>query len=70
LRKREEDGFICLPKGPRFHQGEPLKVTQGPLSGHTVLYDGMSAKERVRCLMNLLGRKVVIEFSAVSLTAA
>jgi transcriptional antiterminator RfaH len=61
LRERENSmGLITLPPKPepaRFARGQRLKVTYGPMSGLSGICQGDNAKERVRVLLQFLGRK-------------
>lgn len=61
--KEDSDGFIVLGKDKspeRFHKGDPVKATEGPLTGLDLIYDGMSSHERVKVLATLLGRQVPV----------
>lgn len=61
--KEDADGFIVLGKekyNERFNKGDPVTATEGPLTGLDLIYDGMTAHERVKVLANLLGRQVPV----------
>ena len=61
--KEDPDGFIVLSKHKtleRFQKGDPVTATEGPLTGLDLIYDGMTAQERVRVLASLLGRQVPV----------
>ena len=59
LRCREDvDGFVQLVPRSRFAPGDKIRVVDGALSDCCGLYEGMSGRERVAILLNLLGRKV------------
>jgi transcriptional antiterminator RfaH len=64
MRSKEDDeGFIVLGKKSspeRFAKGDPVKATEGPLTGIDLIYDGMSSHERVKVLASLLGRQVPV----------
>jgi transcription antitermination factor NusG len=68
LRQREgKDGFITLVK-PRFKVGAKVRVDTGPFSGHLAIYEGMTHRERVRVLIDLLGQKVRVALDEKSLS--
>lgn len=72
LKAREgADGLIELPKPPRFHPGDRVRVTAGAFAGHVGLYDGMRSHERVAVLLALLGgsQRVTLADDAVERVA-
>ncbi len=49
-------------RGQLFHQGDRVVITKGPLKGKEALFDKrLSGDDRVRILLNLLGRQVPAE---------
>jgi transcriptional antiterminator RfaH len=59
LKYREDgNGFVPLIRRPRFAPGDKIRVVGGAFSDCCGLYDGMSSRERVAILLDLLGRKV------------
>ena len=46
------DGFVRLPKRQR---GDRVQIMRGPFAKHTGLYLGMSARDRVRVLLSVMG---------------
>jgi transcriptional antiterminator RfaH len=59
LKCREDaDGFVQLIRWPRFAPGDKIRVVGGAFCDCCGLYDGMSSRERVAILLDLLGRKV------------
>ena len=57
--KEGPDGLICLDKADvRFKKGDKVRAIEGPLTGRILIYDGMSARDRVRVLINMLGSQV------------
>jgi transcriptional antiterminator RfaH len=59
LRIREDDrGFIHLDSRPRFAAGDRVRVAEGVFCDCLGLFEGMSDRERVAILLDLLGRKV------------
>jgi transcription antitermination factor NusG len=70
IHKRESrDGLVRLPAARQgLVKGQGVRVTKGSFCGHIGLYDGMSSHERVRVLLELLGRKVSVEMAESDLT--
>jgi transcriptional antiterminator RfaH len=64
IRKREVRGLVELPRAPRLKRGDSIRVKYGPLAGHTGLYDGMKAHERVAVLLRLLGSERRLELAS------
>ena len=65
IRKREVGGFVKLPSnGRRLHKGDKVKITRGSFEGQIGVYDGMSAHQRERVLLELLGSWVSVELAA------
>lgn len=61
IQKREgENGLVKLPKPPRLIRGQPIHITSGSFVGRVGVYDGMIGTDRVRVLLNLLGRSVPV----------
>ena len=59
LKGREDaDGYVQLVSRPRFAPGDKIRVVGGAFFDCCGLYDGMSSRERVAILLELLGRKV------------
>lgn len=67
IKAREgEDGFVMLGaqiREEKFKKGQELKTLEGPFAGLSLIYDSMSAHDRVKVLVDMLGRKVPIEVS-------
>ena len=61
LRKRERDGYVRLPRAPRLQKGQQVRIIAGSFEGHSGWYDGQSSHDRVRVLLDLLGRKVPVQ---------
>jgi transcriptional antiterminator RfaH len=54
IRDRERGGFIELPwRGPK--RGDRGRILSGPFPGHLAVYAGMSGRERVAILLEILG---------------
>jgi len=59
LQAREDaQGFITLDSRPRFTAGDRVRVSEGVFCDCLGLFEGMSDRERVAILLDLLGRKV------------
>jgi transcription antitermination factor NusG len=71
LHSREtRDGFVKLPTASkRFVEGQNVRVTTGAMAGHIGVYAGMSSHERVKVLLELLGRKVSVELTENAIVA-
>ncbi len=71
LKGRENKaGLVQLAPKPKFLNGTAVKTNSGPFAGHPMLYDGMIARDRVKVLVELMGRKVSIEIDEKTLLAA
>ena len=66
--REDEDGLIKLAPVRNFRPGEPVRVTGGAFTDQLGLYEGLVDQDRVRILLDLLGRKVrvLIESDAVA----
>jgi transcriptional antiterminator RfaH len=63
IRSREgRDGYVKLAQRT-LKAGARVRIISGQFQGHIGLYDGQSAKERERVLLDLLGRSVRVELS-------
>ena len=59
LQAREDArGFIQFDSRPRFTAGDRVRVSDGVFCDCLGLFEGMSDRERVAILLDLLGRKV------------
>lgn len=72
LKQREADGMVQLPDVPKnmFHADDRVRVIDGPFTGKLGLVAGYTAIERVRVLLDLLGRKVPVLIAEGQLEAA
>jgi transcription antitermination factor NusG len=62
IRAKERGGIVRLPPPQGLHVGQKVRVLRGSFEGHIGLYQGMSGKDRERVLLDLLGRKVPVDF--------
>jgi transcription antitermination factor NusG len=61
IQKREgENGLVKLPKPPGIQHVERVVIRDGSFAGRIGVYDGMIAHDRVRVLLNLMGRSVPV----------
>ena len=71
LKSRENaSGLITLDQQPKFRVGDKVRVVEGAFSDCLGIYDGMSERERVEILLDLLGRKVRVFMNAGDIAAA
>lgn len=56
--REDENGLVKLSPPRHFRPGEPVRITGGIFTDQVGLYDGMADQDRVRVLLDLLGRKV------------
>lgn len=71
LKARENGaGYVQLPKLPeRFKNGDRVRVNQGMFSGYSGIYSDITPQERVRVLLDVLGRKTRVLISEEYLEA-
>jgi transcriptional antiterminator RfaH len=67
IRAKERGGIVKLPEPKRIKAGDVIRVDKGTFAGHFAIFEGMSGKERSRVLLELLGRKVLVEIPAIDL---
>ena len=71
LKAREEiDGFLHLHQGAHFRPGDEVRVVEGAFAATLAIVEGITDRERVTILLDLLGRKVRVGVGAELLTAA
>lgn len=57
------DGLVVLPENPnvpRLKKGQRIRLRNGPFLGYIGLYDGQTARDRERVLLELMGRRIVV----------
>lgn len=69
LRRREVKGLISLPSQGRFEVGETIRLAEGPFAGYIGIHAGMRDADRARVLIELLGRKTLLEVDEGTLQA-
>src|SRR5215471_3544035 len=58
IKEREDPrGLVCVSRRPRFLQGDRIRVIEGAFADCLGLFEGLSDRERVTILLDLLGRK-------------
>lgn len=71
LKSREDQkGIYQLATPDKFKAGDKVKATSGPLEGVPLIYEGMTAHDRVRVLATLFGRQVYVNVDQNQLVAA
>jgi transcriptional antiterminator RfaH len=71
LRGREDaSGLVRLAHRPNFKPGDKVRILEGAFYDCLGIYDGMTDRERVGILLDLLGRKVRILLDAEAIAAA
>jgi transcriptional antiterminator RfaH len=71
LKSREDAaGFIQFERRPPFRVGDKIRILDGVFCDCLGLYDGMSDRDRVTILLDLLGRKVRVQADAEAVAAA
>lgn len=71
IQRREGDnGLVKLPKPPGIVHGQSVVIGgTGSFAGRVGLFDGMQGPDRVRVLLNLMGRSVPVSLAAVEIAA-
>lgn len=62
-RREGRDGLIRLPRLRGTQRGDPMRVVHGSFAGQLALFDGMNGPDRVRVLIEALGRKVPVSLA-------
>lgn len=71
LKAREdESGFVRLDRRPRFAPGDKVRVLDGAFTDSVAFVEGVTDRERVAILLELLGRKVRVLVGADLIAAA
>lgn len=71
LKRREStSGFVQFDHRPKFKAGDKVRILEGAFYDCLGIYDGMSDRERVEILLDLLGRKVRVLMNAEAIAAA
>lgn len=71
LKAREDNGgYVKLDQRPKFALGDKVRVLAGVFADNLGLFDGMTDRDRVAILLDLLGRKVRVSLEADLVTNA
>lgn len=70
LREREDSQGLVNLDGPTFTPGAKVRVLSGAFGDSLGLFEGMTDRERVAVLLDLLGRKVRVVMGAEAIEAA
>ena len=70
IRREDANGFVQLDRRPRFSPGDKIRIVGGAFCDCYGLYEGMSARERVAILLDLLGRQVRVVLDSEIIEAA
>lgn len=68
--RETEDGFVRLSLARSFNPGQSVRVTEGVFADQLGLYEGLGDQERIRILLDLLGRKVRVTIEPEAVVAA
>lgn len=69
IKAREVDGVVVLSKS-RFYVGQQVQVKSGPLGYELgTIHEGQRDRDRVKVLLNLLGRSCVVAVEEDNLVA-
>jgi len=70
IARQNAAGFIQLDLSARFSPGDKIRVVDGVFATCLGLFDGMTDRERVAILLDLLGRKVRVVLDEDAIVAA
>ncbi len=71
LKSREDaQGFLHLERRPQFATHDKVRVREGVLTDYLGLVEGVSDRDRIVILLDMLGRKVRVVLDEDSLIAA
>lgn len=71
LKAREDEaGFVKLSRRPDFLPGDRVRVIEGAFADSLALVEGVSDRDRVAILLDMLGRKVRVLVGADLIAAA
>ncbi|MDT3687792.1 MAG: transcription termination/antitermination NusG family protein [Pseudorhodoplanes sp.] len=69
IASREKEGLVQLTP-TRFDIGQAVRIVDGVFADQLGLYEGLGERDRVRILLDLLGRKVKVMIENDSVVAA
>lgn len=68
IRGREDKNGLVELMPPDYRKGQPLRVTEGPFSDLSVIFESTDSANRVIVLMRLLGREVRLNLPPKAVT--
>ena len=70
LKAREHGGYVTFENKPKFHNGQWVKITDGPFLDNLAQVAYLDDQERVAVLLNLFGRATVAHLLSCHLEPA
>lgn len=70
VARQNEAGFIQLASHAAFSPGDKVRVVEGAFAASLGLFEGITDRERVAILLELLGRKVRVVLDRDAIAAA
>ena len=69
IRKRQdEQGFVVLVRHIKLGRGDKIRIDAGPFADYEAIFETMRDNERVVALLQLMGRKVVVNVPVTAVT--
>ncbi len=70
IKAREgEDGMVEMRPEAPFEAGQMVQITAGPMCDAIGMFEGLSDKDRVTVLLDLLGRQLRVKLPATAVAA-
>lgn len=70
IRRREVNGYVKIEQEDEFRIGQRVRICGGIFNDMIGVYEGMSATNREKVLLSMMGRKTRTEVDAKDLVAA
>ena len=67
--QENDDGLVSMAREEPYRRGDMVRVTGGPMGGLIGLFDGLSDRERVWVLLDLLGRQLRVKVPDAAVAA-
>lgn len=67
--REDGSGLVSLAREAPYQPGDMVRVTGGPMSGLVGLFDGLSDRERIWVLLDLLGRQLRVKVQDAAVAA-
>jgi|ERR1700722_20310548 len=68
--QEDTEGTVPLSSIAMFDQGQSVYIKEGVFSGYTAIFEKMDDKQRVKLLLNFLGREQTIQLPFYAVEAA